>query len=165
MNAQHWKTKSILGHAVLLIAISGWLIWYAADTWQASQRLENVVLILPSAVLGLCLTITLLVLEVRASRKTTSDAGENDGPREEAPDDLHVSLALMCLLGAYVGTMSWIGLDVATFFFVAFSLVLLNERRLLVILGFSAGFTVLTIGAMGQLVNLPGTLFMEWMLP
>jgi hypothetical protein len=151
------------GHIGLLAAIAGWLIWYALDALSASSRFDNLLLIVPASIVGVGLVIALLVQEFWAPR--TSNVAKADPSPDEPADDLRTSLTLMLLLAGYVGTMSWIGLDIATFLFIGLSLFALDERRILTIVGFSGAFTFISLGAMGQLVSLPQTAFLEWMLP
>lgn len=167
------KPKAALGHVILLLIFGCGLAWYAWDTWSASAKMSNTVLILPAALVGLLLIAGLLVRELRRfsqapdlperARDTEVSSGE-ETEKDRAREDVRISVILMVLLALYVGFMNRIGLDLATFLYIAASLVALDERRPLVIVAYSLGFTVVALGAMGQLILLPDTLFLEAIL-
>ena len=165
MNWRATKVRLNPGHLALLTLIAAWLIWYAYDAWSASARMNNLLLIAPAALVGLGLVAAIVGMEIRAGLGTRLAAAEDGEAGEGSEDDLRTSVTLMLLLAGYVGTMSWIGPDVSTFLFVGLSLFALDERRIGVLLGFSAAFTVIVVAAMGQLVSLPETIFLEALLP
>jgi hypothetical protein len=163
------KPRAAVGHIVLLLIFGCGLVWYAWDAWSASSRITNTVLILPAAFVGLLLIVGLLLRELRRFSQAPDPSefardAEAENEKDRAKDEVRTSMILMALLAAYVGTMDWIGLDVATFLYIAASLVALDERRPLVIIAYSLGFTLVALGAMGQLIQLPETIFLEAIL-
>jgi len=126
--------------ALLLALVSGFAVWLAWDAWRRSPSFENLVLIVPVAVLLVGLS---LVLALAALRR----------PDEAGPGGLLKVLALLGLLALLVAGLETVGFDVSSFLFLLAATWLLGERRPLRILLFAAVTTAAVV------------LSLEYMLP
>lgn len=126
--------------------------WYLFDAYQASPSSENMLLILPAAVVVICLS--LWIIGSTLYKTPLIDTVEPQSEKETSPEKKPVSvLSAMCILAGFVLSMDWIGFDVATFLFMVALMFLQGERRLVWLGGFSLIFAVLT------------SLFFEYMIP
>ena len=81
-------------------------------------------------------------------------AAAGEGKRERQRSAWR-AVAFIVAFGLYVGLLEIIGYDVATWLFIAASLVLNGERRPLVIVGFSVVFGSLAVWLFGLLLPYP----------
>jgi len=144
MNLRSRLPELILAGFFLLLSC-----WYLSDAYKASSSTENMLLILPAAivVVSLCLWIigrTLYDLYRAASKEDDTEA------EEKKPVSV---FAAMCILAAFVLSMDWIGFDAATCLFMIALMFLQGERRPIWLGGFSVVFAVLV------------SLFFEYMIP
>jgi ABC-type sugar transport system permease subunit len=143
-----------LGLASFFLVIGS---WYLLDAYRASSSSENMLLILPAAivVIGLCLWIIGTTLYRDFRRKSAQSLPEKEKLSEEKSSEKKpVSvLGAMSILACFVLSMDWIGFDVATFLFMFALMFLQGERRLFWLGGFSLIFAVLV------------SLFFEYMIP
>lgn len=161
------------GHLAFLTVAAAFAAWYASDAFMASATLQNLILIVPGAVLCIGLAVFLVLREVRAQpapQETPAEEASADEVAEAdeagpAARDERIPPLMLAMLGIYVAAMVWLGFDIATFLFVAASLRLLGKRNWLVIVGYSALFTFVVIAGMGQLVSLPDMYLLGWALP
>ncbi|MEO3388161.1 tripartite tricarboxylate transporter TctB family protein [Mesorhizobium sp. CAU 1741] len=123
-------------------------LWYVGDSWAASSRPENLILILPAALVVLgCLGIELVKeLEYQPDQLLENGRWEPVSPR---------TLGLMGLLVLYVGMIPLAGIDVASFFFAAMSCWLMGERRLWVTAVFALGISAICVFAFSRLISTP----------
>lgn len=128
--------------------------WYLKDAYRASSSTENLLLILPAAVvvIGLCLWIIgrSLFEAFRSDPDRETEQGEDEGKKEKQPVSV---LGAMAILAGFVLSMDWIGFDVATCFFMIALMFLQGERRPLWLGCFPVVFAVLV------------SLFFEYMIP
>lgn len=132
------------GHLAFLLFLAGAFIWYAADVYAGARHLYDWLLILPAATVGVGLLLGIAAAEMRQrARQPAAPATGAPGPAAARGDG--AALAFMALLVGYVAAIAYIGIDVATFAFLALALRLQGERswgRLLVFaLILSAGVT------------------------
>ncbi|MBD3897961.1 tripartite tricarboxylate transporter TctB family protein [Halomonas sp. ML-15] len=118
------------GDLLVLMALAGFTLWYLFDAIRVSSAVQNLLLILPLALI--VLTIVLLELVVRL-RKGTLLARPEDEP-------LRQTLPVVGLFAAYVISLETLGFDVATVLFIAAFLVLKGERNWLLLGGYSLAF-------------------------
>lgn len=124
--------------------------WYLFDSYKASSSTQNLLLILPSAVVVILLCLWVAFRTLFDLRKKQETEPEEKEPKPEKKVSV---LAAMALLAGYVLIMDWIGFDVATFLFIAALMFLQGERRIAWLGGFSFGFAFLV------------SLFFEYMIP
>lgn len=125
-------------------------IWYLADAASQSTNAANLLLILPATLITVALCVAVIVQDIVTWRRA-SRAGDAAEWTERL--DWRVPV-LMALVGLYVLVVVTAGIaDLATFVFVAVSLVLLNERRLWAVVTFSAAFTVAVVGGLKVMLS------------
>lgn len=121
--------KSKTSDSVVLLMLAIPVALYGIDAFRASTHVLNLIMVLPLTIIVLILCGVQLFLTVRRS-------DDEDLPREPARQ----VIPAMVLFSAYVLSLKWLGFDVGTFAFLAASLWLHGERRILRMLCFSAGF-------------------------
>jgi len=126
--------------ALLLAVIAGFAVWLAQDAARRSPSFENLVLVVPVAILLVGLSAALALAALR--RPATPGSG-----------GLMKVLALLALLVGLVAGLDTIGFDVSSFLFLVAATWLLGERGWLRILLFSAITTAAVV------------LSLEYMLP
>ncbi len=131
------------GHLALVALIAGVVGAYLHDAVQASPTTDNLILILPAAVvaLGLCALIAAGILRQTAARG-------DDAPLGRAP-------ALMALFALYIVTLPVAGFDVGSAVFVAAALLVEGERRPVQLLLVPVVFAALVTLAFRALVPYP----------
>jgi hypothetical protein len=165
MRLGRWNIEADWGHLVFATAMAAVTLAYVADVISVSTHLNNTILVVPLAMLLLALYLMLLAKSIRLDRphKTEADGTKHQtpapDPTEPAEDqsrlDLFKSMILLAALGVYAFTYEWVGLDVATFLFVAAALVLLDVRRPVFVPLYAAVFTVVVIGGADWLLHYP----------
>lgn len=125
-----------------LLAFVVWYIWTAA---AASPTFSNLILIGPIGAAAGALLIYIGAIEIfgqaeaagafSAQRETSGSAAQHRFRSGSLP----TIAALMGMFGAFVVVIPHIGFDIATFLFVAATLWLLGERRILVLLSLALG--------------------------
>jgi hypothetical protein len=118
--------------ALLMAVIAGFAIWLASDAARRSPAFENLVLVVPAAVLTVSLALYLAVMALRQ-------------PARPGAGGLLKVLLLLALLAGLVAGLETIGFDVSSFIFLLAATWLLGERRPWLILGFATVMTVLII--------------------
>mgnify|MGYP000627248289 CR=1 FL=1 len=152
-----------IGFVLLIAVITG---LYLFDTVSVSMNRNNVILVLPLSILVLLLSVVVIVRNIRFSPDDTdaeSVTSADDGKaadtaaaevKQSVPDMLR-ALVLLGLLGVFVFSYRIIGFDVATFIFIASSLLLLGHRNWLFVLLYSLFFTLVVIGGAMWLLSYP----------
>lgn len=115
-----------LGSILLALFLGMAMAAYALSVFEHARRVTDWLLIVPVAVLGIATLAVAALDDWRQGRLGRAPArGEGDGK---------IGAALVVLVLAYVGSIPWVGFDVATAIFIALALVLQGERRLKVVL-------------------------------
>lgn len=153
------------GHVAFVLFITGSVSWYFLDAYTASSSIKNLILIAPASAVALVLCVTLLIQDARkafvmpsevpkptAAPNKMAAAGEDN---EEKQRGTWRAVAFIVAFGLYVGLLEIIGYDVATWLFIAATLILNGERRPLVIFGFSLVFGSLAVWLFGLLLPYP----------
>lgn len=138
------------------LALAGFFLavtcWYLLDTYKASARTENLLLILPAAVVVIALCLWNILLACYRYRRSVAAGTVPERVEKDVKKRVSVPLA-MALLGAFVLSMNWIGFDLATFLFIFGMLLLQGERRWFWLGPFSLSFAIIV------------ALFFEYMVP
>lgn len=131
------------GHLVLVCLIAAATALYLRDAIAASDRAENLILILPAAVLalGLCLIVAVIAL-----------LGTHE--RQEKPP-LGNTPVLMGLFALYIVTLPALGLDVGSALFVAAAMLADGERRPVMLLAVPVTFAAAATVLFGALIPYP----------
>lgn len=136
------------GHLALLTVIVAVVVAYLLDARTVSLRINNLLLVQPAAILALILAAFVLPQCFRREEAGAARPGES-------LTDLGKVAALAAAFGAFAVGLETVGFDVATFLFTVAGLFICGERRWLVNIGFSAGFTVLLIYGYGAIIPFP----------
>jgi putative tricarboxylic transport membrane protein len=135
------------GHVAFVLGAVGFILWFTADAWRASPSFQNMMLVVPLAVISVLTGLSILLAMFLRWRQ---------GPGDEVlpPIDLRIP-GFMLLVSAYVVALLYIGFDLATFVFLLSCLWLLGERNHLVALIFSAALTAFAVFGLRELTSLP----------
>lgn len=163
MRLGQWKIEADWGHLTFATAMAVCTIVYVVDVISVSTHLNNTILVVPLSGLLISLYLILLARSVSINRANDLSGSEALGSADDAAEvgeeqsrlDLVKSMILLGALGVYAFTYEFIGLDVATFLFVAGALILLDVRRPLFIPLYAAAFTVVVIGGADWLLHYP----------
>lgn len=148
------------GHVLFVLGIGGWVSWYFLDAYHASSTVTNLILIAPASALALCLCGLILFRRLRDAC-TAPDAVEPEAPAEaETPAGAsgltrYRPVAFIVLFGLYIVGLETIGYDVASWLFIAASLVLAGERRPLTVIVYSLLFGSLAVWLFGLMTPYP----------
>lgn len=138
------------GHLALLAVIVTVVLSYLFDARGVSLNTNNLLLVQPAAVIAVVLAL-LVLPQVVVRRARDEDTAKR---WEERFKVLRVG-ALAAVFGVFVVFMERVGFDVATFAFTAIGLVICGERRIWLVIPFSAIFTVAVIYGYQLLVPYP----------
>ncbi len=138
------------GHLALLAFISAVVIAYLLDARATSLRINNLLLVQPAAIIALILVAMVLPQCFRHA----SD-GESEPGKKETLSELGKVAALASGFGAFVVSLESAGFDVATFLFTAIGIYICGERKIWLILLFSAIFTAAIVYGYQMLVPFP----------
>lgn len=128
--------------AVFLFAFVVWYMWTAAT---ASLTFSNLILIGPvgAAACALLLYIGFIDIfgraEAAGALSVQAEASGSAGHGRFRSGSVATIAALMGLFGGFVVAIPYVGFDVATLLFVAATLWLLGERRVIVLLSLALG--------------------------
>lgn len=157
-----------VGHLLLLLVFVAFSIWYASDAYRAQQKVENLLLIWPAALVVLVLALILGGRQVLAMRRDSAPDPEipADSP-DRAVSDEGSEPSLQTLrarygtplsaigLGVYVMAVPFLGFDVSTALFVAASMRLQGERNLIIIAAFALVVATLPVMAIESMLSVP----------
>lgn len=142
------------GHIALLVVLAGIAIWYLHDTWSASSRVRNLILVLPASVLALGLAagiaggVIIRGLQGRADPAVEAAESAATSTRERI-----YPLMLMGIFALYILSLPVTGFDVGSALFVMIALLADGERRPLFLIVYPAVFAAIC------------TLLFRWLLP
>jgi hypothetical protein len=145
-----------LPHLALATVIAGWCAWLCFDAWRSRPGVENLILIAPAS-----LAAVVLYVVVAAGCVRKLPAGEDAGsPRAKIASAVMTKVVgSMTLLTVCVVASPLIGFDLGVFAFLVAMLLLLGERRLLVLLLFPALFCAVAIYCFAAILDTPLPLF------
>ncbi|HXF54306.1 MAG TPA: hypothetical protein VNK52_09305 [Hyphomicrobiaceae bacterium] len=145
------------GHLLLLLFIGGWILAYLIDTRATSLSVHNLLLVQPTAIIGLILCLIVLPQCFRRAgpaRAAASPEGLVTDRRRELGELGKIAL-LATAFGAFVTSLETVGFDVACWLFTAIGLYICGERRLWLIGLFTTIFTVLLIYGYRAMIPFP----------
>lgn len=145
-----------IGSVLFCVAMAACFIWYAADVALKARGATDWMMIVPAAALGVVALLACIAEDLLANRRAVAeDVAPKDGKDDGQPDRPLRSIAFMVLLAIYVGCIPFAGFDLATFVFLAASMVVQGERIWWRCLGFSALVTVPVVYIFVNLLQVP----------
>jgi putative tricarboxylic transport membrane protein len=127
-------------HVGFVAVILAFLAWYLADASVASPTFSNLILIAPVGAVAIVLAILIGALEIfghravaRAIRLERVERTEH-GPSRFRSGSIRSIMLLMGSFALFVSAIPYLGFDIGSFVFIAATLWLLGERRILFIL-------------------------------
>lgn len=158
------------GHVAFVVFIAGSVSWYFYDAYSASSSIKNLILIGPASALALILCAALLIQDIQKALRVRSEfprsapatpvqdiekpATVKEDTAEKRRGTQRVIVYILAF-GLYIGLLEIIGYDVATWLFIAASLVWSGERRPWVVVVFSVAFGSLAVWLFGLLLPYP----------
>lgn len=147
------------GHLIFLTFLAGYIGWYLFDAISVSTKINNLLLLSPTAVLALLLAVFIVPqCFTRADSVVVEDTEEYDPLAPKLPTEKRQVIRMLTLggaLGVFVFSLAFIGFDVAIFLFALVTMAICGERRPLHLLGFSAIVTVVTVYGFKALMSYP----------
>ena len=145
-----------LPHFVFVTVIAAWCVWFCRDAWLAQASIENLIMIVPASGAA-----AVLYVFAAASCFSVSRAEDPAPTRRRAlGEGVAVKLAgTMALLAAFVVAGPLIGFDIASFVYILATLLLLGERRIIVLLLVPALFCIVAIYGFDTILTTPLPLF------
>ncbi|BCJ90452.1 hypothetical protein IZ6_11870 [Terrihabitans soli] len=152
--------KADYGHLAFLTFLFGYMAWFLYDAVHVSTKVNNLLLVAPTAVLGLVLALFIVpqCFKRADAAVVEEDPEQYDPLAPKLPTERKQVIRMLTLgaaLGVFVFSMAYIGFDVAIFLFAAVTMVICGERRPLHLAGFSAIVTVVTIYGFKALMSYP----------
>jgi len=144
------ECKHDYGDFIVLMGLAGFTLWYLLDAIRVSATPQNLLLILPLAVIVLAIIALELILRIKHGSLFRSS--------EEEP--LHKTLPVVGLFAVYVLSLEAIGFDIATVAFLALFLILKGERNWLLVGGYSVAFGLSVAFFFSQMLPYPMTLLL-----
>lgn len=138
------RSKPSLAAEVAFAAlIAAVVVWYVWDAASASTRLGNLILIAPAAVLAFVALACVVVGVVRRDQDVADEETSERSDTGEASLERFKPLIYLLVFVLYIASMSMIGFDLATFLFIAVTM--LVSRR-------SGWIEILTVSVIGAAV-------------
>jgi hypothetical protein len=148
------KTIAIdVPHLAFATSIAAWCAWFCQDAWRAQKDVENLIMIVPAAAMEMILYIVVAAgcIHIVPDR----DQGPPAPRRPLAPGIAGKIGGTMALLAAYVVCAPLFGFDVASFIYILAMLLLLGERRILVLVLVPTLFCAVVIYCFNTLLATP----------
>jgi hypothetical protein len=146
-----------IGHLLFVLAIGAWCVWYLFDARVASTNLQNLLLIQPAVVVAVVLVLLVARSTIHFDPTPVLPAEGEPAPLTPAEDRREVLrvFGFMALLAVYLCVIPYLGLDVATFLFVAACLLGQGERRPHIFVGIPLIFTFAMVYGFKALLPIP----------
>lgn len=142
-----------LPHLAFVTAIAAWCAWFCQDAWRAQKGVENLILIVPASAMAMILYIVVAASCIHIV--PPKDHPPAAPRRPLAPGMASKIIGTMALLAAYVVCAPLFGFDVASFIYILTMLLLLGERRILVLVLVPALFCAIVIYCFNTLLATP----------
>jgi hypothetical protein len=144
-----------LPHLAFVSAITGWCAWFCRDAWLSQADVENLIMIVPAAAAA----VILYVFVAAGCFKVVGPAHDLE-TRRPLQRGVGVKIAgTMALLAALVVAGPLIGFDIAAFVYILATLLLLGERRIMVLLLVPALFCIVVVYCFNTILPIPLPLF------
>lgn len=147
------------GHLIFLTFLAAYIGWFLYDAISVSTKVNNLLLVSPTAVLALLLAAFIVPQCITRADAVVDDAPEQYDPlAPKLPTEKRQVIRMLTLggaLGVFVFSLAYIGFDVAIFLFALVTMAICGERRPLHLVGFSAAVTVVTVYGFKALMSYP----------
>jgi len=146
------------GHIALLVILAWIAIWYLHDTWSASSRVRNLILVLPASILALGLAagiaggVIIRGLQGRADAAVEGAESATTSVRERI-----YPLILMAIFALYILSLPVTGFDVGSVLFIMIALLADGERRPVFLIVYPVVFAAICTLLFGWLLPYPMT--------
>ncbi len=118
-----------IANSIVILCLATFVLWYAFDAHQASNSLENMILILPVCAITLCLCI----YDFFTSREDTCE-------EKKKKENFSTVMPVMILFSLYVLSLEYLGFDLGTVLFISLFLFFHGEKKWTWIIGYSIVF-------------------------
>jgi Tripartite tricarboxylate transporter TctB family len=150
-----WRITVDLPHLAFVTGLAGYCTWYFHDVWSNANDSTDLLLIGPLFIAVVILYLFIAVGTINVERAEGGRA--TAGPAREALSRFaRIRIfGSMFFFTAYVFSISYIGFDVATFLYVLCALLLLGERRPIVLVALPLVFCALAIYLFRTILQMP----------
>lgn len=148
------------GHLAFLTLLAGYITWYLFDAISVSTKVNNLLLVSPTAVFGILLALFVVPqCFTRADKVPAVEAPEQYDPLAPKLPTERRQVIRMAILGAALGvfviSLAYVGFDVAIFLFAVTAMAVCGERRPLHLVAFPAAVTLVTVYGFKALMSYP----------
>jgi len=150
-----WKIQADWSHIVLATMMTAVSVWYFLDARDASSSTYNLIMIAPCVATIVFLYLVTLVLEIRVHSLDADHLPQEQSLRGLLEPASIRNAAMMTLLVVYVLLLEPLGFEIASFLFIALSLLLQGERRIERVVIFSALFSAFATWTISSLSLTP----------
>lgn len=137
-------SKENIANSIVILCLASFVLWYALDAYNASSSIENIILILPVAVI----TLLLCIYEFFTQKNLEKE-------EKEEKEDFTSVIPVIVLFTLYVLTLEILGFDIGTVIFLGLFLFLHGEKRLPWILGYSLVYGFIIAYFFSQMLPYP----------
>lgn len=152
MNREPGRRIVDWSHILLLAIFAIVVVAYLLDARSVSLKTNNLLLVQPASIIALVLVAIVLR---QCFRRTPADEAERAVNPAAGWRGLVGPGLLAVLFGAFTLSLQTVGFDVATFVFITAGLWVCGERRLWVVLPFSAVFTAVVVYGYQSIIPYP----------
>lgn len=140
--------KEIVINAFVICCLAAFCTWYAFDAYRASDSLDNLILVLPIAILVLLLCLFQFFVDIwgkvgKHAKSASNKHADADKKEKSEKDDIMTVLPVIVIFAFYVLTLEYLGFDVGTVLFLGIFLLYHGERRIPWVLGYSLVYGLL----------------------
>ncbi|MBU2867462.1 tripartite tricarboxylate transporter TctB family protein [Pacificibacter marinus] len=121
------------GALLTALAIAAISIAYLTQSYLASSKLYNIIFLVPMVLIAVFLTVIIIGRSLKMVLKSSSADVTNNNPTPTSDGKNLVIAGLMGGFLVYAFSIRYVGFDVASAFYIAFSLWIQGERRIIVI--------------------------------
>jgi len=154
-------SRDNVGHIILLAFIASITIWYLNDTFQASRRIENLMIVLPAGIILLSISFWQIFLIIYMGKPL--EKNQESISYTETSNAKRMSLILtairipiyMTLIGLYIIGLIYFVFDASTFLFIFCSLLILGTKKWIYAFCYSILFSWFVTWALKNMVSFP----------
>ena len=137
--------KKISADIIVVLGLASFTLWYLLNAWSVSSQTENLILIMPIAIMTLIMCCLELIQTLFLPTKQ----------EKEDREPMTTAVPIIGLFTVYVLSLEWLGFDIATIIFIAAFLFLQGERRWHWVSAYSISFGVLVTVFFSEMLPYP----------
>jgi ABC-type uncharacterized transport system permease subunit len=137
MNGNFFSRLDRWGALLTALAIAVISITYLTQAYLASSKLYNIIFLVPMVLAAIVLTVVIIGRSIKSSLKASPTDAEKSNPAAVSDGKSLVVAGLMGGFLAFAFSIRYIGFDVASALYIAFSLWIQGERRIILIISMS----------------------------